>query len=154
MLRYTYARISLNLPTSCDDYSESKKFWRESHAWLQKGGLFTARHDAIRDDRRNLLAYMFSPSRIRCESIMSPVLMRANDTKMHIRSALSSSDFLNADRGDLLIHGFWEGSTDTMIITTMIDVRVTNIDSKSTESLKGTFIPRRLWNGNIFELIS
>jgi len=81
--------------------------------------------------------------------------MRANDTKMHIRSALSSSDFLNADRGDLLIHGFWEGSTDTMI-----DVHVTNIDSKSTENLKGTFIPR-LWNdtrngrkGNIFELIS
>ena len=82
--------------------------------------MFTARHDAIRDVRRDLLAYMFSPSRIRCESMMSPVLMRANDTKMHIISALSSSDFLNADRGDLLIRGFWEGSTDTVIDVRLI----------------------------------
>jgi len=45
-------------------------------------------------------------------------------------SAPSSSDFLNADRGDLLIRGFWEGSTDTII-----DVRVTNLDSKSYKNL-------------------
>jgi len=62
--------------------------------------------------------------------MMSPVLMRANGTKTHMPSALSSSDFLNADSGDLLIHGFWEGSTDAII-----DVRVTNLDSKSYRNL-------------------
>ena len=45
-------------------------------------------------------------------------------------SASSSSDFLNADRGDLLVRGFWEKSTDTII-----DVRVTNLDSKSYKNL-------------------
>ena len=34
------------------------------------------------------------------------------------------------DRGDLLIRGFWEGATDTII-----DVRVTNLDSKSYKNL-------------------
>jgi len=37
---------------------------------------------------------------------------------------------MNADRGDLLIRGFWEGSTDTII-----DVCVTNLDSKSYKNL-------------------
>jgi len=50
--------------------------------------------------------------------------------KTHVPSTSPSSDFLNADRGDLLIRGFWEGSTDTII-----DVRVTNLDSKSYKNL-------------------
>lgn len=41
-------------------------------------------------------------------------------------SASSWSDFLNADRDDLLIRRFREGSADTII-----DVRVTNLDSLS-----------------------
>ena len=45
-------------------------------------------------------------------------------------SASSSSDFLNADRGDLLVRGFWEKSTDTII-----DVHLTNLDSKSYKNL-------------------
>jgi len=45
-------------------------------------------------------------------------------------SASSSSDFLNVDHGDLLIRGFWEGSTDTII-----DVHVTKLDSKSCRNL-------------------
>jgi len=44
---------------------------------------------------------------------------------MHVPSASSSSDFLNADRSDLSIRGFWEGSTDTII-----DICVTTFDSK------------------------
>jgi len=56
--------------------------------------------------------------------------MRANGTKTHVPSASASSDFLSADGGDLLIRGFWEGSTDTII-----DVRVTNLDSKSYKNL-------------------
>jgi len=59
-----------------------------------------------------------------------PAPMRANGTKTHVPSASSSSDFLNADRGDLLIRGFWEGFTDTIT-----DVRVTNLDSKSYKNL-------------------
>ena len=45
-------------------------------------------------------------------------------------NASSSSDSLNADRGDLLVRGFWEKSTDTII-----DVSVTNLDSKSYKNL-------------------
>ena len=56
--------------------------------------------------------------------------MRANGTKTHVPRTSSSSNFLNTDRGDLLIRGFWEGSTDTII-----DVRVTNLDSKSYKNL-------------------
>ena len=56
--------------------------------------------------------------------------MRANGAKTHMPSASSSSDFLNADRGDLLFRDFWEKSTDTII-----DVRVTNLDSKSYKNL-------------------
>jgi len=62
--------------------------------------------------------------------MINPAPMRANGTKTHVPSASSSSDFLNADRGDLLIRGFWEGSTDTII-----DVHVTNLDSKSYKNL-------------------
>jgi len=61
---------------------------------------------------------------------INPAPMRANGTKAHVPSASISSDFLNADRGDLLIRSFWEGSTNTII-----DVRVTNLDSKSYRNL-------------------
>jgi len=50
--------------------------------------------------------------------------MHAHGTKTHVPSATSSSDFLNAVHGGLLICDFWEGSTDTII-----DVYVTNLDS-------------------------
>jgi len=62
--------------------------------------------------------------------MINPAPMRANGAKTNVPSTSSSSDFLNADRGDLLIRGFWEGSTDTII-----DVRVTNLDSKSYKNL-------------------
>jgi len=65
--------------------------------------------------------------------MINPAPMRANGTKTHVPSSSSSSGFLNADRGDLLIRGFWEGSTDTII-----DVRVTNLDSKSCKKRKST----------------
>ena len=124
MLRY--ARVPSNLPTSCDGCGESKKFDVNHTLDCKKGGLVTARHDEIRDELRDLLAHVFSPSRIRCEPMINPAPMRANGTKTHVPSASSSSGFLNADRGDLLIRGFWEGSTDTIV-----DVRVTNLDRKS-----------------------
>jgi len=73
---------------------------------------------------------VFSPSRIRCDPIINPAPMRTNGTKTHVPSASSSSDFLNTDCSDLLIRGFWEGSTGTII-----DVRVTNLDSKSFKNL-------------------
>jgi len=72
----------------------------------KKGGLVTARYDEIRDELRDLLAHVFSPSRIRCEPMINPAPMRANGTKTHVPSASSSSGFLNSDRGDLLIRGF------------------------------------------------
>jgi len=80
---------------------------------------------------------VFSPSRIRCEPMINPAPMRVNGTKTHVPSASSSFDFLNADRGDLLIRGFWEGSTDTII-----DVHVTNL----TANFIRICHPRRLWN--------
>ena len=59
---------------------------------------------------------------------VSDAPMRANATTTHVPST-SSSDLSNTDRSDLLIHGFSEDSTDTII-----DVRVTNLDSKSYTS--------------------
>jgi len=107
MLRY--ARVPSNLPTSCDGCGEFKKFDVNHALDCKKGGLVTARHEEIRDELRDLLAHVFSPSRIRCEPVINTVSMRANGTKTHVSSASSSSDFLNADRGDLLIRGFWGG---------------------------------------------
>ena len=92
--------------------------------------MVTARHDEIRDELRDLLAHVFSPSRVRCELMINPVPMRVNGTKTHMPSASSSSGFLNADRSDLLVRGFWEKLTDTII-----DVYVTNLDSKSYKNL-------------------
>ena len=128
MLRY--ARVPSNLPTSCDGCGESKKFDVNHALDCEKGGLATVRLDEIRDELRDLLAHVFSPSRIRCEPMINPALMRANGTKTHVPSASSSSDFLNADRGDLLARSFWEKTTNTII-----DVRVTNLDSKSYKNL-------------------
>jgi len=62
--------------------------------------------------------------------MINPAPMRANGTKTLVPSPSPSPGFLNADRGDLLIRCFWEGSTDTII-----DVRVTNLDSKFYKNL-------------------
>jgi len=85
MLRY--ARVSSNLPTSCDGCGESEKFDVNHALDCKKGGLVTARHDKIRDELRDLLAHVFSPSRIRCEPMINPAPMRANGTKTQVPSA-------------------------------------------------------------------
>ena len=58
----------------------------------KKSGLITARYDESRDELRDLLAHMISPSRIRCEPMIIPAPMHVNDTKTRILSASSSSD--------------------------------------------------------------
>jgi len=99
MLRY--ASVSSNLPISCDRCGEPKKFDVNHALDCKKRGLVTARHDEISDELRDLLAHVFSPSRIRCETMINSAPMRANGNKTHMPSASSSSDFLNADRSDL-----------------------------------------------------
>ncbi len=56
--------------------------------------------------------------------------MGVNGVKTLVPSPSSSSDFLNVNRCDLLVRGFWEKSTDTII-----DVRATNLDSKPYKHL-------------------
>ena len=68
---------------------------------FKKDGLVIVRHDDIRDELRYLIAHVFSSSLIQSEPMISPALMRANATKTHVPSKSSSSDFLNADCGDL-----------------------------------------------------
>ena len=68
----------------------------------------------------------------------SPI--RANGTKMHVLITSSSSEFLNADRVDILIRGIWEGSTNTII-----DIRVTNLDTKSYKILSHMNDKRKRW---------
>jgi len=96
-LMLQYAGVPSNLPTSSNGRGESKKFDVNHALDCKKGGLVTARHDEIRDELRDLLAHVFSLSRIRCELMINPAPMRANGTKTHMPSATSSSDFLNAD---------------------------------------------------------
>jgi len=84
------------------------KFYVNHTLDIKKDGLVTARHDGIRDELRDLLAHVFSRSHIRCEPMINPAPMRANGNKTYMPSASSSSDFLNADRADLLIRGFWK----------------------------------------------
>jgi len=83
MLRY--ARVPLKLPTSCDGCGESKTFDVNHALDCKNGGLVTARHDEIRDELRDLLAHVFSPSRIRCEPMINPAPMCANGTKTHVQ---------------------------------------------------------------------
>ena len=91
MLRY--ARVPSNLSTSCDGCSESKKFDVNHALDCKKGGLVTIRHNEIRDELRDLLAHVFSPSRIRCDPMIVHAPMRANGTKTHVPSTFSSSIF-------------------------------------------------------------
>jgi len=77
------------------------------------------------------------PSRIRCEPMINPAPMRANDTKTHVPSASSSSDFLNADRVDLLIRGY---RRDILIPLLTFVWRIW------TANLIRICHPRRLWN--------
>jgi len=76
---------------ACDGCGESKKFDMNHYLDRKKGGLVTAQHDEIRDELRDLLAHVFSPSRIRCEPMTNPAPMRADGTKTHVPSASSSS---------------------------------------------------------------
>ena len=96
----------------------------------KNGGLVTALHNEVRDEFSYLLAYVFSVSRIRCEPLINPTPIRANGTKTHVPSASYSSDFLNVDHGDLLIRSILKESTGTII-----DVCVTNLDSRSYKNL-------------------
>ena len=54
-----YARIPSNLPISCDDRGEFKTFDTNYALDCKKGGLVTARHENIRDELRDLLAYTY-----------------------------------------------------------------------------------------------
>ena len=125
---HRYARIPSNQLTSCDGCRESKTFDVNYALDCKKNGMIIARHDEIRDEIRCLLAHVFNAFRITCEPMINPAPMRGNDTETHVPSASSSYDYLNADRRNLLIRGFWEGLTDTFI-----DVRVTTLDSDLKE---------------------
>ena len=83
---------------------------------------------------------MFSSFRTRCDPMMNSSPIRANGTKMHVLITSSSSEFLNADRVDILIRGIWEGSTNTII-----DIRVTNLDTKSYKILSHMNDKRKRW---------
>ena len=93
-------------------------------------GLKVCVHIVASEHREIQSKHLISPSRIRCEPMINAAPMCANGTKTHVPSASSSSDFLNADRDDLQIRWFREGSADTII-----DVRETNLDSKPYKNL-------------------
>ena len=97
VLMLRYAHIPSNLPTSCDGCGESKKFHVNHNLDCKKGELVTARHNEIRDELRDLLAHVFSLSRIRCEPKINPAPMRANVTETHVPGAVEGTTFLTLE---------------------------------------------------------
>jgi len=65
-----------------------------NHAFdCKKGGLITVRHDKIRDELGDLIAHVFSPSRIRFGPMINSAPMCAIGTKTHQPITFTSSTF-------------------------------------------------------------
>jgi hypothetical protein len=119
-LHLRYAKPPLDLPRFCDGCNV--RFTLDHGLSCKKGGLILHRHNALRDEMATLMAAALSPSCVRSEPLISPSDAHLlPDTPPTAAPAPS-----NNNRGDLLVRGFIERNTDTII-----DFQVTNLNAAS-----------------------
>ena len=151
-LRDRYGLKILNTPSHCDGCTSE---FSTTHALSCKiGGLIHSRHDESRDTLGCLACAGFQPSNVRDEPLINPCrdIGGKNDTHVEPQTGLE----LEADRGDLLIRGFWDRSTDCIIDVRICDVHQPSYlvrnpvsilksaeTSKKTKYLKGCLDQRR-----------
>ena len=122
-------RYELGVLDSPSHYDGCNNSFTTTHALACKvGGLIHSRHDESRDSVVFFAYAGFQPSNIRDESLINPCrdIRRKDENTKLIESTSGIVAELNSDRGDLLIRGFWDRSTDCII-----DVRIFNVNQSS-----------------------
>jgi hypothetical protein len=108
-----------NLPIKCNGCNSD---FSVGHAHqCKKGGLVTRRHDEINYDLANLMELAFKKSTIRAE----PRIFNGSSAATSNNNPSPIVD-ASGERGDLLVHGFWENGMDAII-----DVCCAGTDAKS-----------------------
>ena len=118
-------RYELGVLDSPSHYDGCNNSFTTTHALACKvGGLIHSRHDESRDSVVFFAYAGFQPSNIRDESLINPCrdIRRKDENTKLIESTSGIVAELNSDRGDLLIRGFWDRSTDCIIDVRFCDV--------------------------------
>ena len=113
-----------NLPPNCDGCQAE---FSVGHALqCKKGGLVILRHNEVRDEIAALAAAALTPSAVRTEPLITPTPNTAAPYAPPPLDADPAAPIATVERGDLLLRGFFERSTDCII-----DVRVQDLDAPS-----------------------
>jgi hypothetical protein len=129
LLRYT--RCPPDLPIQCDGCQQK---FSVCHALeCKRGGLVISRHNEIRDELSGLASKAFSPSAV-CDEPRIHTSRAAERRSNHGKPVSPAVKRLfqnncTEDRGNILVQGLWARGTDCII-----DVRITDVDSKSQRS--------------------
>jgi hypothetical protein len=123
-----YSRSPVDLQSLCDGCG--KAFSVRHGLGCHTGGLVIGRHDDIRDELVNLASRAFKPSAVRDEPLINPCrpaeplpVMEASVCQLHQKVD-------GEDKGDILVHGFYEVGKDCIF-----DVAVIDTDAKSYLSM-------------------
>ena len=128
-LRDRYGFGILSAPSYCDGCN--LKFSITHALGCKKCGLIQARHDKSHHSLGCLAYTWFQPSNVRDNNQINPCCAiggkgeRKEDKKL-VESNSGVEIKINADRGDLLIRGFWDRNSDCII-----DVRIYDINQAS-----------------------
>jgi len=121
-LRDRYGMKLLDSPSHCDGCNEQLS---TTHALSCKvGGLIHVRHDESRVCLGCLACAGFKPSNVRDEPQINPChdTRRKDERGKLIEPNTGVECEINSDRGDLLVHGFWDRNTDCIIDVHIVDV--------------------------------
>ena len=134
-LRDRYGMKLLDSPSHCDGCNEQLS---TSHTLSCKiGGLIHSRHEESCDSLGCLACARFKPSNVRDEPQINPCrdAGRRDESGKLIVPNTGVKCEINSDRGDLLVHGFWDRNTDCII-----DVRIVDVNQPSYLHRKPTSI--------------
>ena len=108
----------LNTPSHYDDCTSA---FSTTHALSCKiGTLIHSRHDESRDTLGCLICAGFQPSNVRDGPLINPCHDIGGKNKKYIEPQTGIE--FEADRGDLMIRGFWDRSTDCIIDILICDI--------------------------------